>query len=452
MKKYILLFLSIIILFSSYFFINYNVKNNTELFIKYKNKIPIKIKYQIRSFLTKINTLYFYKKNNFVFEKRKKNIQLNKNIPGDELHLYTNSNLIFTGPRAYFASNKKNLFLITGTGVLMSFPLKEISKNNKKIEFKKINTNLDEFTEAYKNGGGFFSKTSIIKSLLYKNDLFLVSIVQKFDESCYKHVILEGELNNNRILFKEFFKINECRDFYIDYVGGNLADYKKDKILYTVGDWAICEDPRWLKNNKKGFCTKNSAQSMSSPLGKIYEINFYTKESNIISIGHDNPQGIVYDSKNNIIFSTEHGPQGGDELNININPSTSLIKNYGYPISSYGEHYGHPHPDIKYKYEEAPLYKSHKNYGFKEPLDYFVPSIGISDIEKLDNKLLVGSMGGNIKHGDLSFYIYTLNNMQEIENRETFPIHQRIRDIHILKNYIILFLETTGTIALYERN
>jgi len=108
MKKYILLFLSIIILFSSYFFINYNVKNNTELFIKYKNKIPIKIKYQIRSFLTKINTLYFYKKNNFVFEKRKKNIQLNKNIPGDELHLYTNSNLIFTGPRAYFASNKKN--------------------------------------------------------------------------------------------------------------------------------------------------------------------------------------------------------------------------------------------------------------------------------------------------------------------------------------------------------
>ena len=91
-----------------------------------------------------------------------------------------------------------------------------------------------------------------------------------------------------------------------------MADYKNDKILYTVGDWAICEDPRWLENNEKGFCTKNSAQSMSSALGKIYEINFYTKESNIISIGHDNPQGIVYDSKNNIIFSAEHGPKGGD--------------------------------------------------------------------------------------------------------------------------------------------
>ena len=48
-----------------------------------------------------------------------------------------------------------------------------------------------------------------------------------------------------------------------------MADYKNDKILYTVGDWAICEDPRWLENNEKGFCTKNSAQSMSSALGKI---------------------------------------------------------------------------------------------------------------------------------------------------------------------------------------
>lgn len=452
MKKYILLLLSITIILSSYFFINYNVKNNTELFIKNKNKIPIKIKYKIRSFLTKMNTLYFYKKNDFVFEKRKKNILLNKNIPGDELHLYTNSNLIFTGPRSYFASNQENLFLITGTGVLMTIPLNDISKNNEKIKFKKINTNLDEFTKEYKDGGSFFSKVSIVKSLLYKNELFLVSIVQKFNESCYKHVILEGELKNNKILFKEFFKIDECRTFYIDYVGGTLADYKNDKILYTVGDWAICEDPRWLENNEKGFCTKNSAQSMLSALGKIYEINFYTKESKIISIGHDNPQGIVYDPKNNIIFSTEHGPQGGDELNININPSTALIKNYGYPISSYGEHYGYPDPKMKYKYEEAPLYKSHKKYGFEEPLDYFVPSIGISDIEKLDNKLLVASMGGNINHGDLSFYIYTLNNMQEIENREIFPIHQRIRDIHILKNYIILFLETTGTIALYERN
>ena len=451
MRKYVFVIIIFIFILAIFFFIKYNVQNNTELFYKYKNKIPLTLKYKIRIFITKINNFYIYKKNDFVFVKRKKNIVLNENIPGDELALFTNSNLIFTGPRAYFASNKEDLFLITGTGILMTIPIKEVSKEKKNFLFKKINTNINEFLSEYKNEGLFFSKTSMIKSLLYKNGLLFVSLVKKINNNCYKHFILEGKVDKNNILFKEFFKIDECRIFYSDYVGGNLADYNDDKILYTVGDWAICEDKRWLKQGK-GFCTKNNSQSMISALGKIYEINLYNKKSKIISIGHDNPQGIVYDNQNDIIFSTEHGPQGGDELNININPSTKIIKNYGYPISSYGEHYGYPNKGISYKYEEAPLYKSHQKYGFEEPIDYFVPSIGISDIEKIDDKLLVASMGSNIKHGDLSLYIYTLNDSQKIKKREIFNIYQRIRDIHILDDFVLLFFETTGTIAIYERS
>ena len=57
-------------------------------------------------------------------------------------------------------------------------------------------------------------------------------------------------------------------------------------------------------------------------------------------MGHRNPQGVFYDKKEDIIYSTEHGPQGGDEINININPNPNNIKNYGWGISSYGEHYG----------------------------------------------------------------------------------------------------------------
>ena len=61
-------------------------------------------------------------------------------------------------------------------------------------------------------------------------------------------------------------------------------------------------------------------------------------------------------------------------------------------------------------------------------------------------------MGSNIEHGDLSFYIYTLNESQKIKKREIFNIYQRIRDIHILDNFVLLFFETTGTIAIYERS
>ena len=64
---------------------------------------------------------------------------------------------------------------------------------------------------------------------------------------------------------------------------------------------------------------------MNSSLGKFLKLILIQKFE-IISIGHDNPQGIFYDSSNDTIFSTEHGPKGGDELNINTHPSIKKIK------------------------------------------------------------------------------------------------------------------------------
>ena len=53
------------------------------------------------------------------------------------------------------------------------------------------------------------------------------------------------------------------------------------------------------------------------------------------SYGHRNPQGLVYDSATDTLWSTEHAPQGGDELNL-IQPG----KNYGWPVIGYGANYG----------------------------------------------------------------------------------------------------------------
>ena len=69
MKKIISIILASIIVI--YFVIAYNVQNNTGAYLKYKRYIPQIIKNNIRSTLTKINTLYIYKKSNFSFEKKK---------------------------------------------------------------------------------------------------------------------------------------------------------------------------------------------------------------------------------------------------------------------------------------------------------------------------------------------------------------------------------------------
>ena len=80
------------------------------------------------------------------------------------------------------------------------------------------------------------------------------------------------------------------------------------------------------------------AQDIKSINGKIIKINIYNSDYEIISIGHRNPQGLYFDNENNFILESEHGPDGGDEINLievsKINKNK--IQNYGWPISLLG--------------------------------------------------------------------------------------------------------------------
>jgi glucose/arabinose dehydrogenase len=89
---------------------------------------------------------------------------------------------------------------------------------------------------------------------------------------------------------------------------------------------------------------KHDAQDLSSPLGKIHRINddgapaagnpFAGREDalpTIWSFGHRNPQGLAIDPRTGLLWESEHGPIGGDELNI-VEPG----KNYGWPVISNG--------------------------------------------------------------------------------------------------------------------
>ena len=172
-------------------------------------------------------------------------------------------------------------------------------------------------------------------------------------------------------------------------------------------------------------------------------------------MGHRNPQGLYYSQKYDFIISTEHGPKGGDEININLEPFNK-IKNFGWPISSYGEHYYKNYS--KKILDEAPLNKSHKKYGFEEPIKYFVPSIGISEIVPLDTnekEFLVGAMGNEIAEQDLGLHFIKLNNKRtKIIKHKFIPLNERVRDMVISKNkkLIILFLETSSSIAIIKNN
>ena len=306
------------------------------------------------------------------------------------------------------------------------------SKNEQNIlHFQQIKNNINEFIgEKQFAKGNWFS----LKDLVIDNNKIYVSFTEEIKENCWNTSLLYAEFNYEDIIFKKIFSPKECinaldnidQEFNAHQSGGRIVPVKNEKhIILTIGDYRN----RFL------------AQDLQSVNGKIIKINVEKNSFEIISMGHRNPQGLLFDKDNNFILSTEHGPYGGDEINL-IKFDEKNIPNYGWPSASYGEHYGKKIQANKSKYEKYPLYKSHKDHNFIEPLKYFVPSIGISEIVKIDKKNYVVS---SLKYKSL--YFFKLNKKNEIVNWNKVYTHERIRDLILKNNYLYLFLEDTASLG-----
>jgi len=198
--------------------------------------------------------------------------------------------------------------------------------------------------------------------------------------------------------------------------GGRLAVMMPDKLLLTAGDY-----------NQDGvyYKTPKVAQNTELSFGKIIAIDIKNEKSSHISLGHRNPQGLMV-LQNGAIFSTEHGPAGGDELNI-----IKLGANYGWPDVSLGVHYG------TYNWPNTTFPGQHGS-GFTQPIFSWVPSVGISNLIQInrfdrrwDGDFLVASLKA------MSLFRLRLS-----ENRVLFSepiwIGERIRDIVQLKDGTIV--------------
>lgn len=139
---------------------------------------------------------------------------------------------------------------------------------------------------------------------------------------------------------------------------GNRIVFDNDGYLY-------------FSNGDKGSRPQN-AQELDNDHGKIHRINddgsipsdnpFVDKEganASIWTYGNRNPQGMIYDAENDRIWSVEHGPKGGDELNL-----IKKGKNYGWPEVTYG-----------IDYDGSIISEETQKEGIEDPVTYWVPSI-----------------------------------------------------------------------------
>lgn len=400
-----------------------------------KYLIPTEFRYKIKEFVfTKevLNSIKFYHQVNYNEKKIPEIFFQTLSIKYLDLadvvlkptstHYKNNPNM----RTAFIEDLESSIFLITSYGETSKIEYFE----NKKI-VKLIDNNINKIFYQTKYN------IKIVGSLLQDNYLY-VSLYQvdKKNENnssvCSKFSIIRAPIDqeSKNLKFDIIFNSKSCDGS--GQPGGEIAiDKKNNKLYFSTG--TTDRDGGYLK----------LSQDDKSIYGKIIQLDLNNFNYKIFSKGHRNPQGLVF-TKNGYLISTEHGPYGGDEIN-------KIVKNgnYGWPVSSYGEHYGYPNESAN----EYQLKKNHSKFKFMEPIFAFVPSIGISKIIEvpknfsnlMQNNFLITSLNRRS--------IYRVNfdeGFNKLLFMEEIRVGGRVRDIVFFKktNSFVLYLEDIASLMI----
>ena len=248
--------------------------------------------------------------------------------------------------------------------------------------------------------------------------------------------IARAKLNNKSLSNFEVLYKAEPNSKRGQHFGSRLAFDNKGYLYFTIGD--------------RGDRDLNP-QDITRDCGKVYRINadgsipkdnpFINQadaKKAIYSYGHRNPQGMVKHPKTGEIWTHEHGPKGGDEINI-----IKHGKNYGWPVISYGVNYSGT------KFTEIT-----KKKGMEQPIHYWTPSIAPSGMAFIDSDKY-GDWDGNLLVGSLKFQyldLCTVKNNKIVKEERLLDGLGRVRCVEQGPDgYIYVGIENLGIIKLIRK-
>jgi len=201
----------------------------------------------------------------------------------------------------------------------------------------------------------------------------------------------------------------------VQHTAGRFAVIDKNSVYVSFGDLGFSEiDDR----SKRG------------DLGSIFKLS--AKSAVKISQGHRNPQGMLLYNKNTLL-AAEHGPRGGDEINV--------IKeggDYGWPFVSYGQPYGSG--------DYVRPVKTGTHTGYIEPIKYWVPSIAPTELVQLPNNGW-GDFSGALALGTLREEVLVFMKVSanlEITQTIQVPVNERIRDLEVTESGALIATTDSG--------
>ena len=219
----------------------------------------------------------------------------------------------------------------------------------------------------------------------------------------------DNSLTNKELLYKAIPNTTKGQHF------GSRIEFDNKGYLY-------------LSIGERGARDENP-QDITRDGGKIYRFNddgsipednpfVGTKDAKeaIYSYGHRNPQGLVKNPKTGEIWEHEHGPRGGDEINI-----IKAGQNYGWPLVTYGVNYS-----------GTPITDKTKMAGMEQPIHYWVPSIAPSGMAFVTTDNYGTDYKGSLLVGSLAFQYLerlVLDGTQVTKREKLMDNLGRVRDV-----------------------
>ena len=349
----------------------------------------------------------------------------------------------------YIVETSGMLHVVSTHGEFTSFDLNSYRKVDPEIP--SLPMYLDELRESpLVNGGSFNEKNFRVMGVYAESDdsvgatwhLYVTHHRYETDEACVSFVMSRIELNDGAAAsgWETLFTGSPCmrtligmeggsQQFHIRQTsGGAITPYGEDELLFSVGDYGF-----------DGLIHESLLGMPGSMFGNVYKFNTITGETDVFAKGLRNTQGMYTDSSGTV-WGTEHGPGGGDEINI-----IRQGQHYGWPEVTYGIEYGNqPWP---HNPEQG------RHSGYDKPVYVWINAIAPSNILRIEQDQMFSEWSGDLlvtSLEDRALHRLRVEEDNSIIYSERIEVGYRIRNMQQLSNGSIALMTDHKVLVIIE--
>jgi cytochrome c2 len=354
-----------------------------------------------------------------------------------------------------------DVLILEGQGRMIRLALRDQDVQLEEVPFAAPDNGLDALREYFRAHGSKPASKPEVEPIRLRyegilavprktgvTEVFVAYSAWDSENRCYQSRVAKKSVSSLGDLadgadWKVIYRSKPCLQLVLEerlpliwWQGGNRLDlFDEHHLVVTIGDYAhdgiTRPDPLPARRD--------------NDYGKTILLNTETGEYRLISMGHRNHQGIVVTKEG--VFTTEHGPQGGEELNLISRERIQRreIPNFGWPAESYG---------VDYNTTSWPFSLHQQRHSrFEKPVFAFIPSVGLSNITYVkgfhpdwDGSLLLASLK------DASLY-RTIYEGGKVRFMERIPIGYRIRYVHQSGNgAIVMFHDDQAALTILQKS